>query len=35
MKAARLYEYDPQMNPINRKLFQAFGEALAACKRAA
>jgi putative glutamine amidotransferase len=28
-------EYDPQKNPINRKLFQAFGEALAACKRAA
>ena len=21
-------EYDPQRNPINRKLFQAFGEAL-------
>jgi putative glutamine amidotransferase len=27
-------EYDPQRNPINRKLFQAFGEALAARKRA-
>jgi putative glutamine amidotransferase len=26
-------EYDPQRNPINRKLFQAFGEALAARKR--
>jgi putative glutamine amidotransferase len=23
-------EYDPQHNPINRALFQAFGEALAA-----
>jgi putative glutamine amidotransferase len=23
-------EYDPQRNPINRKLFQAFGEALTA-----
>jgi putative glutamine amidotransferase len=22
-------EYDPQRNPINRRLFQAFGEALA------
>src|SRR5205823_6001824 len=28
-------EYDPQRNPINRALFQAFGEALAARKRAA
>src|SRR3954470_22388376 len=28
-------EYDPQSNPINRALFQAFGEALAARKRAA
>jgi putative glutamine amidotransferase len=27
-------EYDPQSNPINRALFQAFGEALAARKRA-
>lgn len=26
-------EYDPQRNPINRTLFQAFGEALAARKR--
>lgn len=26
-------EYDPQRNPINRALFQAFGEALAARKR--
>jgi putative glutamine amidotransferase len=26
-------EYDPQRNPINRKLFQAFGEALSAAKR--
>jgi putative glutamine amidotransferase len=25
-------EYDPQRNPINRKLFQAFGEALSARK---
>src|SRR5512147_2280087 len=25
-------EYDPQKNPINRRLFEAFGEALAACK---
>ncbi len=25
-------EYDPQKNPINRKLFEAFGEALAARK---
>lgn len=28
-------EYDPQRNPINRTLFQAFGEALAARKRVA
>jgi putative glutamine amidotransferase len=28
-------EYDPQRNPINRALFQAFGEALLAYKRAA
>ena len=28
-------EYDPQRNPVNRKLFQAFGEALAAHKRGA
>ena len=27
-------EYDPQKNPINRTLFQAFGEAVAARKRA-
>jgi putative glutamine amidotransferase len=27
-------EYDPQQNPVNRKLFQAFGEAVAAHKRA-
>jgi putative glutamine amidotransferase len=26
-------EYDPQRNPINRKLFEAFGEALVARKR--
>jgi putative glutamine amidotransferase len=26
-------EYDPQRNPINRKLFQAFGEALLQSKR--
>jgi putative glutamine amidotransferase len=26
-------EYDPQRNPVNRALFQAFGEALAAHKR--
>jgi putative glutamine amidotransferase len=26
-------EYDPQRNPINRALFQAFGEALLAAKR--
>jgi putative glutamine amidotransferase len=28
-------EYDPQRNPINRALFQAFGEALVAHRRAA
>ncbi len=28
-------EYDPQTNPINRTLFEAFGEAVAAHKRAA
>jgi putative glutamine amidotransferase len=28
-------EYDPQRNPINRALFQAFGEAVAASSRAA
>jgi putative glutamine amidotransferase len=28
-------EYDPQRNPINRALFQAFGEAVLAHKRAA
>jgi putative glutamine amidotransferase len=28
-------EYDPQRNPINRALFQAFGEAVAARSRAA
>ncbi len=28
-------EYDPQRNPVNKKLFQAFGEALVAKKRAA
>jgi putative glutamine amidotransferase len=28
-------EYDPQRNPINRALFQAFGEALVALKRRA
>src|SRR5579871_3195819 len=28
-------EYDPQTNPINRRLFEAFGEALAAHSRAA
>jgi putative glutamine amidotransferase len=28
-------EYDPQRNPINRKLFQAFGEALSAGRRQA
>jgi putative glutamine amidotransferase len=27
-------EYDPQRNPVNRALFRAFGEALAARKRA-
>ena len=26
-------EYDPQLNPVNRALFQAFGEAVAARKR--
>src|SRR3954452_10654508 len=26
-------EYDPQRNPVNRKLFQAFGEALSAYQR--
>jgi len=28
-------EYDPQRNPINRKLFEAFGAALKAHKQAA
>jgi putative glutamine amidotransferase len=28
-------EYDPQSNPVNRALFQAFGEAVTAHKRAA
>jgi len=28
-------EYDPQKNPVNRKLFQAFGDALVAKRRAA
>ena len=28
-------EYDPQKNPVNRALFQAFGEAVSARKRAA
>jgi len=28
-------EYDPQVNPINRKLFEAFGEALTTVRRAA
>lgn len=28
-------EYDPQRNPVNRALFQAFGEAVAARKRGA
>jgi len=27
-------EYDPQRNPINRKLFEAFGAALVARRRA-
>ena len=27
-------EYDPQRNPVNRKLFEAFGEALKAHQRA-
>ena len=26
-------EYDPQRNPVNRALFQAFGEAVSARKR--
>ena len=26
-------EYDPQANPVNRALFQAFGEAVAAYAR--
>jgi putative glutamine amidotransferase len=28
-------EYDPQKNPVNRTLFQAFGAALTARRRAA
>jgi putative glutamine amidotransferase len=28
-------EYDPQINPINRKLFEAFGQALTTVRRAA
>jgi putative glutamine amidotransferase len=28
-------EYDPQRNPVNRALFQAFGAAVSARKRAA
>jgi putative glutamine amidotransferase len=28
-------EYDPQRNPVNRALFQAFGEAVSARKRGA
>ena len=28
-------EYDPQTNPVNRALFQAFGEAVAAYRHAA
>jgi putative glutamine amidotransferase len=28
-------EYDPQQNPVNRKLFQAFGDAMVAKKKAA
>ena len=28
-------EYDPQHNPINRKLFEAFGEAMVARQKAA
>jgi putative glutamine amidotransferase len=28
-------EYDPQQNPVNRKLFQAFGDAMVASKKAA
>ena len=27
-------EYDPQRNPINRKLFEAFGEAMVVRQRA-
>jgi putative glutamine amidotransferase len=27
-------EYDPQKNPINRALFEAFGQALAGNRRA-
>ena len=26
-------KYDPQRNPVNRKLFQAFGEAIKAYQR--
>ncbi len=28
-------EYDPQRNPINRKLFEAFGDAMVARQKAA
>jgi putative glutamine amidotransferase len=28
-------EYDPQKNPINRALFEAFGQALTGSRRAA
>jgi putative glutamine amidotransferase len=28
-------EYDPQCNPVNRTLFEAFGEALQVRRRAA
>jgi putative glutamine amidotransferase len=28
-------EYDPQQNPVNRKLFEAFGAAIAVRRRAA
>jgi putative glutamine amidotransferase len=28
-------EYDPQRNPVNRVLFEAFGKAVAAHKRSA
>jgi putative glutamine amidotransferase len=28
-------EYDPQQNPVNRKLFEAFGAAVAEHRRAA